>query len=54
MFEANGIKVVPDKYILNRYIIEGRSSIVHNVRGKEVKGVLNSLTHDAINNWCLK
>ena len=37
VFEANDIKVVPNKYILKRWTREGRNDIVHDVRGKEVE-----------------
>ncbi|XP_027343015.1 protein FAR1-RELATED SEQUENCE 5-like [Abrus precatorius] len=38
VFEANDVKVIPDKYILKRWTTQGRSEIIHNVKGKEVKG----------------
>ena len=38
VFEANDIKIVPDKYILKRWTREGCCGIVYDVKGKEVEG----------------
>ena len=37
LFEANDIKVVPEKYILKRWTREGRSGIMHDFREREVE-----------------
>ena len=37
VFEANDIKVVPEKYILKRWTREGRSGTIHDFRGREVE-----------------
>nr|XP_027191115.1 protein FAR-RED IMPAIRED RESPONSE 1-like [Cicer arietinum] len=38
VFEANDVKVIPEKYILRRWAREARCGIVHDFRGKEVEG----------------
>ncbi|XP_004490690.1 protein FAR1-RELATED SEQUENCE 5-like [Cicer arietinum] len=38
VFEANDVKVIPEKYILRRWTREARCGIVHDFRGKEVEG----------------
>ncbi|XP_027351036.1 protein FAR1-RELATED SEQUENCE 5-like [Abrus precatorius] len=38
VFEANDVKVIPDKYILKRWTTQGRCGIIHNVKGIPVEG----------------